>query len=180
MGYSPFEKIVAEHHAEIRLYLGRVAHGADTDTLCEETFVRAFRAHRSMPADADVRGWLFAIATNLCRKSRAVRQSRLAKRESARPDAPDGGPPEGKARSAGRLAPLEAAIARLAVSRRLALVMRKLHHLDYPTIGACLDCSAETARMLVLEAMRRIVRGAVRDHHGVARGSADPATREPL
>ena len=61
---SAFAKIVDGHHAEIRRYLRRAApHRADADALCEETFVRAFRAHRSLTADVDVRAWLFAIAT---------------------------------------------------------------------------------------------------------------------
>jgi RNA polymerase sigma-70 factor, ECF subfamily len=155
---NAFERIVDGHHAEIRRYLWRVIPDG-ADALCEETFVRAFRAHRSLTADADVRTWLFAIATRLCQTRRSARKSSLSKRESARPHVPDGRLPEREAWSFRRRGSLEAAIARLPGAPRAALVMRKLHHLDYAAIGACLDCSAETARTLVLEAMREIRRG---------------------
>jgi RNA polymerase sigma-70 factor, ECF subfamily len=138
---SAFAKIVDGHHAEIRRYLRRVApHRADADALCEETFVRAFRAHRSLTADVDVRAWLFAIATRLCRTPRSARRSSSGKLESAQPYAADGRTPEGEACAIRTWSPLERAIGRLAVAQRLALAMRKLHHLDYAAIGACLDC----------------------------------------
>jgi DNA-directed RNA polymerase specialized sigma24 family protein len=37
--------------------------------------------------------------------------------------------------------------------------MRKLHDLGYDAIGASLDCSAETARAHVFQALRKIRRG---------------------
>src|SRR5437879_13366859 len=65
---DPFAAVVGSHHAEIRRYLLRItARVSDADDLSQETFLRAFRAHRSLPAGANVRAWLFAIATNLCR-----------------------------------------------------------------------------------------------------------------
>src|SRR5690349_20139431 len=68
MGDDPFESIVAAHHGEIHRYLARVTmRGSDADDLSQETFLRAFRAHRTLPADANVRAWLFTIATNLYR-----------------------------------------------------------------------------------------------------------------
>src|SRR5215472_18691712 len=68
MGDDAFETIVAAHHGEIHRYLARVTAGSsDADDLSQETFLRAFRAHRTLPADANVRAWLFAIATNLYR-----------------------------------------------------------------------------------------------------------------
>jgi RNA polymerase sigma-70 factor, ECF subfamily len=122
---SAFAKIVDGHHAEIRRYLRRVApHGADADALCEETFVRAFRAHRSLTADVDVRAWLFAIATRLCRTPRSARRSSSGKLESAQPYAADGRTPEGEACAIRTWSPLERAIGRLAVAQRLALAMR--------------------------------------------------------
>ena len=64
--------------------------------------------------------------------------------------------------------PLEDIIGGLPLAQRLALAMRKLHDLDYAAIGDCLDCSAETARTHVLEAMRKIRRGLEvgGSHHG--------------
>jgi RNA polymerase sigma factor (sigma-70 family) len=153
-----FEKIVDEHYAEIHRYIRCVVWRVDeTDDLLQRTFVHAFRARRSLPADANVRAWLFAIATRLCRSHlRAVRPRTVA--QAPRPerltDVSRSAQPEGLAD-----ARLDAAIRRLPVLERLAFAMRKLHGLDYEAIGASLDYSAESARTHVLEATRKIRRG---------------------
>src|SRR6266545_6039070 len=66
MTEDPFEAVVAAHHSEIHRYLVRAtSRPGDADDLSQETFVRAYRAYRALPPDANVRAWLFAIATNL-------------------------------------------------------------------------------------------------------------------
>ena len=50
----------------------------------------------------------------------------------------------------------EAAIRRLPLKQRLAFTLRKLHELDYELIGQSLDCSAESARAHVFQALRKI------------------------
>ena len=68
MTEDPFETVVAAHHAEIHRYLARAtSRPGDADDLSQETFVRAYKAYRALPPDANVRAWLSAIATNLCR-----------------------------------------------------------------------------------------------------------------
>src|SRR3984893_9571985 len=68
MTQDPFEAVVAAHHAEIHRYLVRTtSRSAEVDDLSQETFVRAYRAYQALPPDANVRAWLFAIATNLSR-----------------------------------------------------------------------------------------------------------------
>jgi hypothetical protein len=54
---------------------------------------------------------------------------------------------------------LDEVIGRLSVTQRLAVTMRKLHHLDYDAIGASLDCSAERAQAHVVQALRTIRHG---------------------
>ena len=49
-----------------------------------------------------------------------------------------------------------ATIQRLPVKQRMAFTLRKLHDLDYELIGQSLDCSAETARAHVFQALRKI------------------------
>ena len=66
MGDRTFEALMSDHHAEIYRYVLRVTgRRQDADDLAQETFLRAFRAHRTLPPDANSRAWLFAIATNL-------------------------------------------------------------------------------------------------------------------
>ena len=86
---------MSDHHAEIYRYVLRVTgRRQDADDLSQETFLRAFRAHRALPPDANQRAWLFAIATNLTRNHfRSQKRRRVAyaavvteTRESTRSD----------------------------------------------------------------------------------------------
>jgi RNA polymerase sigma-70 factor (ECF subfamily) len=124
-----------------------VSRGTEADHLSQETFLRAFRGYRSLPADQDVRAWLFAIATRLCRTHvRSARRRGVMKGASGERAAADGALPED-------------VIGCLPFTQCLAVTMRKLHDLDYDVIGASLDCSAETARAHVIHALRQIRRG---------------------
>jgi RNA polymerase sigma-70 factor (ECF subfamily) len=156
-----FEALMSRHHGEIYRYLLRVAgRRSDADDLSQETFLRAFRAYRALPPDANVRAWLFAIATNLCRNHiRALKRRRLAyaavgeatrEADEARPDGVTA------SRELGRV--VEEAIATLPLKQRLAFLQRKVHGLDYEAIGRSLECSAESARAHVYQALRKIRR----------------------
>jgi RNA polymerase sigma-70 factor (ECF subfamily) len=137
------------------------ARASDADDLSQETFLRAFRAHRGLPPDANVRAWLFTIATNLCKNHfRGEKRRRLAMAAaSSEPPPVDGGRPDGHALLRETGARLETLVAGLPMKQRLAFIMRKLHDLDYGMIGAGLDCSAESARAHVFQALRKIRRG---------------------
>jgi RNA polymerase sigma-70 factor (ECF subfamily) len=162
MAEDAFEAVVAAHHAEIRRYLLRVtSRASDADDLSQETFLRAFRAYRALPAGANLRAWLFAIATNLGRNHfRAQGRRRRAYAAAAQEmvtDAPD----RADARVLGdeAQARLERVIAALPAKQRLAFIMRKMHELDYGEIGASLSCSEESARAHVFQALRKVRRG---------------------
>src|SRR5262245_14717468 len=98
MGLETFETVVAAHHPEIHRYLRRMtARSSEAEDLSQETFLRAYRAYRTLPEDANVRAWLFAIATNLFRnhvrseKRRSTfRATVLATRSEAGDFGPDG------------------------------------------------------------------------------------------
>src|SRR6185369_12179499 len=61
-----FESVVSTHHGEIFRYLRRLAWRAtEADDLSQETFLRAYRAWPRLTPDANVRAWLFTIATNV-------------------------------------------------------------------------------------------------------------------
>jgi RNA polymerase sigma factor (sigma-70 family) len=156
---AEFEAIVATHHAEIHRYLYRLAaRDAETEDLSQETFLRAYRAWSGLPHDTNLRAWLYTIATNVYRNhARSERRRRAAhttvritRRET------DAGDPEAEAVAGEARTLAEAAIRRLPLKQRLAFTLRKLHELDYEIIGQSLDCSAETARAHVFQAMRKI------------------------
>lgn len=154
-----FEVIVAAHQGEIYRYLLRAtARASEADDLSQETFLRAFRAYGSLPPDANVRAWLFAIATNLYRNHFRSEKRRRTAHATVRAtwSGTDAGGPESEAVFSETRALLEASISHLPLKQRLAFVMRKVHDLDYDTIGQSLNCSAESARAHVFQALRKI------------------------
>jgi RNA polymerase sigma-70 factor (ECF subfamily) len=168
MSHEPFTALLAAHHGEIFRYLRRVIGGAgDADDLSQETFLRAYRAYGSLPKDANVRAWLFSIATNLAknhfrsetRRRQAYGEVRVSMRETVDP-APEA---EMVSRETGAL--VEGIVGRLPLKQRLAFTQRKIHGLEYEAIGRSLGCSAESARAHVFQSLRKIRQGL--DGHGL-------------
>ena len=161
MGREPFDAVMTAHHAEIYRYLRRMTfRSAEAEDLSQETFLRAFRAYRALPPDANVRAWLFAIATNLFRNSLRAGKRRQAAHDvvkrKGRDDEGDG--PERAALFNEARATVEAVIDALPAKQRAAFVMRKVHELPYEDIADGLSCSVESARAHVFQAFRKIRR----------------------
>jgi RNA polymerase sigma-70 factor (ECF subfamily) len=159
MNDSGFETLMTAHHGEIYRYLVRATgRASDADDLSQETFIRAYRAYRALPPDANTRAWLFTIATNLSRNHfRSQKRRRLAYAAvSVTAGESDDADPEGEVlgRETGRF--LQATVRRLPLKQRLAFLQRKIHGLEYDEIGRSLECSAESARAHVFQAMRKI------------------------
>jgi len=157
-----FESIVATHHAEIHRYLVRATlRAGDADDLSQETFVRAYKAYRALPPDANVRAWLFTIATNLCRNHFRAEGRRRRAMAMAAVGATEEGPawPEGEAIASQASARIDRLVSALPFKQRVAFTMRKVHELDYDSIGQSLECSAESARAHVFQALRKIRQG---------------------
>jgi RNA polymerase sigma-70 factor, ECF subfamily len=161
MSDRSFEALMSNHHAEIYRYVLRVTgRRQDADDLAQETFLRAFRAHRSLPPDANFRAWLFAIATNLTRNHfRSQKRRRLAYAAvgSESPET-DGERPDRVTLSQELETAVEQVVSGLPLKQRLAFLQRKIHGLDYETIGRSIECSAETARAHVFQALRKVRR----------------------
>jgi RNA polymerase sigma-70 factor, ECF subfamily len=162
MADNPFEAVVAAHHGEIHRYLARVtSRASDADDLSQETFLRAYRAFRALPPGANVRAWLFAIATNLYKNHvrGEVRRRRAMAAASADGAPPEPTWPEGPMLLNETSAQIEQLVAALPLKQRLAFTMRKVHELEYDAIALSLHCSAESARANVFQALRKIRRG---------------------
>lgn len=168
MGEPGFEAVVEAHHAEIYRYVRRVtARGSEADDLSQETFLRAYRAWASLGPDANVRAWLFTIATNLCRnhfRSERRRERAQGALRLARTDA-GGASPDGEVVGDETRAIVEAVVGGLPVKQRMAFVLRKIHELDYDSIAATLGCSADSARANVFQALRKIRQRLDGHHH---------------
>ena len=154
-----FDSVVTTHHGEIFRYLRRLSWRlGEADDLSQETFLRAYRAWGGLAADANVRAWLFTIATNVYRnhvRSERRRQAAHATVRSTRRELELDGPEE-EAMAVEMKTLTEAAIRRLPLKQRLAFTLRKLHELDYEAIGQSLECSPESARAHVFQALRKI------------------------
>jgi RNA polymerase sigma-70 factor (ECF subfamily) len=162
MSQGAFDAVVTAHHEEIFRYLRRVIGPAgDAEDLSQETFLNAYRAYGSLPREANVRAWLFAIASNLAknhfrsetRRRRAYGEVRASAREAG------GMAPEAELISRETGALVEEVVRRLPLKQRLAFTQRKIHGLDYEAIGRSLGCSAESARAHVFQALRKIRQG---------------------
>ncbi len=150
---------MSEHHGEIYRYLVRVTgRASDADDLSQETFLRAFRAYASLPPDANARAWLFTIATNLSRNHfRGQKRRRTAYAAvSVAQSGTDFADPEEETLGREAGARVERVVRRLPLKQRLAFLQRKLHGLEYEVIGRSLQCSAESARAHVFQALRKI------------------------
>jgi RNA polymerase sigma-70 factor (ECF subfamily) len=171
---AAFEDVVTAHHAEIHRYLCRmVLRGSEAEDLSQEAFLRAYRAWSTLPRDANVRAWLYTIATNVYRNHVRSEQRQRRAHETVKVTSQDvrADDPEFEAAAHEGRALAEAAIRGLPVKQRIAFTLRKLHDVEYEVIGRSLDCSAESARAHVFQALRKL-RATLNGHVATAKGSS--------
>ena len=181
MGDDPFESIVAAHHGEIHRYLARVtSRVTDADDLSQETFLRAFRAHRALAGGRQCAGLALhhrhQPLPEPCPR-RSETPSRLA---AASTDGFGAAPgwPEGVAQLNETSARIDRIVGELPFKQRAAFTMRKMHELDYDAIGEALTCSAESARAHVFQALKKIRRG-LDDLNGSVHGVSAMSRTQP-
>jgi RNA polymerase sigma-70 factor (ECF subfamily) len=147
-----FETLLDRHQREIMIYILRSLGDRDlAEDVFQETFLRAFRAYKRLPPEANYRAWLYRIAANACHDARRQRaRSPLPLDESvAAPDRSDSG--------TRALAQQVAAFVRsLPARQRQSVVLRKFQGMDYDEIAAVLGCSPEAARANVYQGLRKV------------------------
>ena len=154
----PFEELVRRHDREILRFLLRISGDReDALELFQETWLRAYRAYPEVAGDQNLRAWLFTIAANLHRNHLRgqSRRKRWITQEATRPGAQ---PTTNGAQSdpGVTMAYLRSSLGKLPHKQREALVMRKFGGLDYDEIGAALNCSPQSARANVSQAIRKL------------------------
>ncbi len=153
-----FDALVETHSAEIHRYLWRMLYDLeDAEDALQETFLRAFRAYPRLRPDSNTRAWLYKIATNTAR-TLATRRTKLAIRNIPLDEyhaARDPSPPDVAAQN-DLLAAVFDAVEALPHKQRAALLMRKYQDMEYAEIADALDCSEDSARANVYQAVRRI------------------------
>jgi len=152
---QPFETLVEIHRDEVFAYLWRLIPGDQAEDCLQETFLRAFRAYERTTPDSNYRAWLYKIATNVARTAHARRQREMTQ-ELHHPVAQEQRTLLEKITLGEDLQLVLQAVQALPHKQRAALMMRKYQEMDYEDIGAALECSRETARAHVYQALKKL------------------------
>lgn len=149
------------HDGELRRHLSRMLGGVhDAEDVLQEVWVTA---HRKPPDDgpgANVRAWLYRVATNAALDRLAKERRRRGALEGVRPalegdvgPAPDaflGGLDEATR------ARIRESVAGLPRKQREAVWLRWAEEAEYETIAQVLECSPESARANVYQGMKKL------------------------
>ncbi len=153
-----FDSVVEMYSGEIFAYLWRLLNRhEDAEDCLQEVFLRAFKAYDRLNQDANIRAWLYKIATNTSitfRKKRERVESLefivdydLLSNERS---------PDDRMEWKERLENIMKAIHNLPDRQRSALIMRKYQELSYSEISEILGCSPEAARANVYQAVKKL------------------------
>jgi RNA polymerase sigma-70 factor (ECF subfamily) len=158
----PFEEIMSRHERGVMRFLLRVSKDReDAADLFQETWLRAYRAYPRLDPERDVRPWLYAIALNLCRNRArdGVRREQVITAVGNEKLPVDG---SGKVyrtiteNDGYAVVHLQQLMFALPAKQREALHLRYFAGLDYAEIAATMDCSQQSARANVSQAMRKL------------------------
>lgn len=163
---TPFEALIDEHHDEIFRYIWRMLYNAGRDPaatadLTQDVFERAYRAYNRLRPDSNERAWLYKIATN-CTFTALRQGTRQMQRSQPLPDELQWGPPDpgpGPVQTLiqrERLNQVREQIGQLPTKQQGALILRYLHELEYGEIAEVLECSEDSARANVYQALKRL------------------------
>ncbi len=159
---AAFETAFRQYQGPLYNYALRML--GDPDSAYDATlasFEKAYRAWSRLPADADVRAWLYRIATNTCldelRRRKVIKWQPWESFMSLfhpKQVAPDN--PEREAVRGERSALVRQALRQLPAKYRAALVMRECEGLSCEEIGEALGISRGAAKLVLLRARRKL------------------------
>ncbi len=155
-----FTEVVDLHQRSVYRYLVHcTGRSDDAQELFQETFLRAQRAYAALPADANHRAWLFRIATNLVKNYIRGRQRyrKVFVADAPPSSSPIHPPTPEQAFHVQETAQLvRTALVALPFRQRTALIQRQLEGLSYQEIAENLNCSPDSARAHVYQALRKL------------------------
>ncbi len=161
--------LVLKYQRRIQRLIGRMVRDVDlVEDICQETFIRAYRALHQFRGDAQFYTWLYRIAVNTAKKfllelknDPTVSESFLANDDDDEtswkknePIADDG--PESILAAKEIAAVVNAAMDDLPVDLRQAVVLREIEGLSYEEIAAAMDCPVGTVRSRIFRAREAI------------------------
>jgi RNA polymerase sigma-70 factor (ECF subfamily) len=125
----------------------------------QDVFLRAFRAYSRLDAKANIRAWLYKIATNTAYSMRK-REAKIAASKVGLDfeQLEDGDTPHGRYEIKERLEEVAHAVMSLPKKQQAAILLRKYQELPYSEIARILDSSESAARANVYQGLRTLRR----------------------
>jgi len=161
-GYADFTVVYNAHRTAIYSYVRRlVANEADAEDLTVTAFEKALRAWERRPPEAEMRPWLFRIATNACldelrRRKRVQWQPWSKFTRLFHPSQVAADDPEEEALRHEKAGVVRAALALLPPRDRAALILREYHGLPVEDIGRALGITRGAAKITLFRARERL------------------------
>lgn len=144
-----FEALYEEHAGAIRAYLLRMCRNPVlAEDLCQEAFLRAWKARHSFQGKSSVKTWLFAIATNAAREF--FRRKKLPREGVPPEEMADAGPaPDDSAQQDEAVVLLREAMKNLPDNLREPVELVRLQEMSYAEAAEVLDLTVAAVRMRV-------------------------------
>ena len=176
---AAFETLVARWDRKIQGAIYRVlGAGEDSRDLCQEVFLKAYRALGTFKREARFSSWLYQIALNACRDRLRRRRGRLQVSLEDAGDALDGAQDAAPSAldlvEAGELArAVQAALATLPHEQREVIALKEYEGLTFVEIAEALDVPVSTVKTRLYRGLGQLRQQLERQ--GV-RGAAAPLT----
>jgi len=151
---------VVEHHTDMvySVAYGILGDAQDAEDVCQEVFLRLFRAAPTLPAQTQLRSYLYRVCVNCCldelrRKSRQVTTNSLAEVGELRADLPT---PLQVVANCQLRERVVAALQKLSSSQRVAFVLRHFQGLKVAEVADVMGCAPGTVHSHLARAVKRL------------------------
>ncbi|NLE77596.1 MAG: sigma-70 family RNA polymerase sigma factor [Chloroflexi bacterium] len=146
-----FEQVFREHGPSIAAYLSRLVDDQQqAEELAQDAFLKAYRALAPLPAEANVRAWLYRIATNCAYD--ALRRRRRFQWLPFRSDHSGSVNPGALDERVAERDAVRQALRQLPPPYRISLVLYAVEGFSTQEIGEMLHVSANTAKVRIFRA----------------------------
>ncbi|MBN2500449.1 MAG: sigma-70 family RNA polymerase sigma factor [Anaerolineales bacterium] len=153
-----FTQLVEVHSREIYAFLWRMLQDTkDAEDCLQDTYLRAFKAYGRLNPDSNYRAWLYKIAANVARTALKKRSRFQNRNLELDPEKVAGGANlESTLDNQISLQIVKQAVEALPFKQQSCLLLRKYQGLSYAEIGSVLDCSEESVRANVYQAVKKL------------------------
>lgn len=151
---TAFDVLVERHQRQVyQLCYRFVGNHEDASDLCQDVFLRAYRALARFRGDAAVSTWLYRIAVNACLNRVAARGTATVALDDTAELAATPSDPADRLIAGQRAAQVRAAIARLPERQRATLILRVYHDRSHREIAAILGTTEGAAKAGLFHAL---------------------------